>query len=804
MLLHHLKVALRHVRRQKGYAALNVGGLALGLACAFLITLYVRHELAYDRHHANAERIYRITSEVQLAGEYTHYVRASPVVAAALQAADPAVEATVRLQEADAVVKAGTRRFFRERTFYADASFFRVFTAPFVSGSAATALTAPGQAVLTQRAARRYFGAADPVGGTIYLGSWEAPVEVVGVIEDAPEASHLHYDVLVSMANLLPIEPSGPEAWVTGVNQLTYVLLRPGARPEALEARAASLVERTIGSLVRQFKAQYVLHLQPLTSIHLHSNLMEEAEPGGDVLYVYVFGTVALIVLLIACINFTNLATARALNRAREVGLRKALGAGRGELIRQFLAESFALTLAAFVLAAGLAWALLPVFNDLTGRSLTFAGTLGAFGLLAAGVPVVALLAGAYPAFVLSSYVPVETLRGGSRSGPGGLALRRVLVVTQFALSVVLVAGSFVVQRQLAFTRAQRLGFDTARVVVLPLEPDEGVRAQEAAFKAAVLASPSVEAATLTDNYPAGPNENNSPFVPGGKPDEASALLWVYDSDFDLVRTLGLGLAWGRALDARRGTDSTAFLLNEAAVRVLGMAAEEGAEVVELLGGPGGTTRLAHPVVGVVRDFHTQSFRHAIRPVVIRLGSTPGFQYNYLLVRVRPGGLEPALAHLKTTWARFSNGTPFNPSFLDAEFDALYRNERQLGKAFGYFTVLATLIACLGLLGLSAHATERRRKEIGVRKVLGASVPGLVGLLARDFARPVGLAVVLAAPVAYFAAERWLGSFAYRTPLGPGPFVLAGALALAVALVTVSLHTVRAATADPVRALRSE
>ncbi|HLA64138.1 MAG TPA: ABC transporter permease, partial [Rhodothermales bacterium] len=509
MLKNYLLVALRTTRRQRGYAAINVFGLALGLACAFLITLYVRHELSYDRQSANADRVYRLTSEVFISGEHTHYARTASGVGGALQAADPTVEATARLWHADPVVEADEEKFYGERFYYADPLFFHVFATPFLAGSPTRALTAPWQVVLTETTARRYFGEADPMGRAVRIGAYETPFQVVGVIADVPEAAHVHYDVLASMANWLPEESPGPDAWVSNMDYLAYVLLRPGARPEGPEATAAGLVEENVGGLLTQLGATYQLHLQPLASIHLHSALSSEAEPTGDVLYVWVFASVALIVLLIACINFTNLATARAMDRAKEVGMRKALGAGRVQLVRQFLAESVVLTLFALVLAVALVALLLPVFNDLTGRHLTLDGTLGAFALMALLAPAVGLLAGAYPAFVLSGYRPAETLRGRFRSGRSGLVLRRALVVTQFALSVILVTGAFVVQDQLAYARTQRLGFDREQVVVLPLRPDEGIRQQEAAFKAAVLGSSHVVSATLTDNYPSGVSEPN-------------------------------------------------------------------------------------------------------------------------------------------------------------------------------------------------------------------------------------------------------------------------------------------------------
>ena len=802
MIRNYLVVGFRAFRRQRLFGFINVFGLAVGLACALLIALYVRHEWAYDRHHPDADRLYRLTSEIKLAGEQMDLAVSAAAVGLALQEADAGVEAVARLLPADPIVRVGTETFLQERTFYADPAFFDVFSLAFVEGSAAQALTAPGQAVLTESTARRYFGEASAMGQTVKLGPQGEPFEVVGVVPDVPEATHLRYSVLASMRNVLPEEPQGPEAWISNVNYLTYLRVRPGTDPSALDARMAALIEAQVGEMMRQFNAVYRVRLQPVTAIHLGPALANEPAPGGSRLYVYVFLSVALIVLLIASINFTNLATARALDRAREVGLRKALGAERRQVGRQFLAESFVVTLLAAALAVGIAWLLLPAFNSLTGRALTPVDTLGTVGWLLLGVPLVALVAGAYPAFVLSAFRPAETLRGRFRSSRSGLVLRRGLVVTQFTLSVVLVAGSFVVQRQLAYARTQGLGFNREQVVILPLRPDEGIRAQEHAFKAAVLESSAIVSATLTDQYPSGGNESNSLYLPAGKPDDAGVSLKIYTADFDLLETLGLEVTDGRALDAALPTDSSAFLVNETAARLLGFSQVEGAQLVEIEDGPDGP-RVLHPVAGFVRDFHFDSFHHAIRPLLFRVGE-PGFRYDYLLARVQPGQMDAALTHLEKAWGRFSSGTPMDARFLDQQFEALYQSDRQLGRAFGYFTMLAILIACLGLLGLSAYATEQRRKEIGVRKVLGAGVPGLVALLARDFARPVALAVVLGAPLAYFAAARWLESFAYQAPLTAVPFVLAGVLALTVALVTVGLYTLRAARANPVETLRAE
>ncbi len=804
MLSSYFKTALRAFYRQKGYTAINVIGLAVGLACAFLITLYVQHETAYDRHYPKADRIYRVTTEVGMPDELTHFARASPIVSTVLGESDPDVEHVTRLNEADPVIHIGEEVFIGERFFYTDDTFFDVFGVEFVAGGT---LTAPDQVVLTESTAQRYFGDGEAVGQIVRLGERETEAEVVGVVLDVPEASHLQYDVLGRRNLYESEERTGAQAWLSNISYATYLRLRPEAQPEAVEHRLAARAETDAGDALEQFGASMAIQLQPVTNIHLHSRLTGELGVNGDILYVIVFGIVALVVLLIASINFINLATARALDRAREVGVRKALGAERRQLIGQFLAETALLSGLALLIAIILGGLLLPVFNNLTGLEIGLADTLSALGALGLVTPLVTLLAGAYPAYVLSGYDPSRVLRGRFSRSSSGLALRRGLVITQFALSVILVTGALVLQEQLRYAHQEKLGFDREQVVVLPLRPDAGIRAQQRSFKAAVLQSSNIAHATLTDQYPAGRGSSDNVYVPAGRSSEEAIHVQLYLSDFNLLPTLGMEIAEGRGFDPTLPTDSAAFLINETAARMAGFANVDEAAFDEVSLNPGPSSEAVierNDVVGIVKDFHLESFRNPILPLVIRLPEDPDFPYDYLLARVRPGTLEVGLADLEQAWNQFSSGTPFSPSFLDSEFETLYRQEAQMAQAFGYFTALAILIACLGLLGLSAFAAQQRRKEIGVRKVLGASVRQIVGLLAWDFARPVLVAVVIAAPVAYLAAERWLSTFAYRIDLGLTPFLIAGVVALTVALVTVSTQTLRAATADPVHALRSE
>ena len=797
MLKNYLVVALRSLRKHRLYAFINVAGLAVGLACCLLIARYVQHERAYDRHHAHADRIYRLTSETGVAGTRSHFAAAAPPMAAVFQAEFPEVERAVRiLAEEAATVQVGQNRFEERRLYYADPTLFDVFTVPLLAGDPRTALSAPNQVVLTRSTARRYFGNASPLGRSILVDG-DVPYQVTGVAEDVPITAHFHYDLIASMASLGLDESTAPDAWVSDIGYATYLLLRPGTDVDVLTRKAAALVEATIGEMMRNFDATYVLHLQPLLDLHLHSQKEGELEPTGDAMYVTVLSLVAAFILLLAGINFVNLTTARSADRAREGGMRKALGAHRRQLVGQFLAETMLLAGLAVALAVVLAAVALPAFSALAGRTLTlWDGTL-VLALVGALV-LVGLVGGAYPAFYLSAFQPARTLRGGAGPGERGVALRRGLVVLQFTVSVALIVGTLVVEQQLRFARSERLGFAQEHVLVLPAEADPRIAARQDAFKAAVLTSPAVVSASLSEVYP-GSTTGNAVLVPAGRPDVESVHFWIYQADFDLLNTLGMELVSGRGFDPALPTDSGAVLINETAARQLGWTEPDDHALVGLAE-PGPAGRVTMPVIGIVRDFHFESFRQPIRPVVFRAHAL----YDHLLVRVQAGRLDQALADLEATWATFAPGTPFAYRFLDTEFGALYRADQQFGRAFRYFAGLAVFIACLGLFGLAAYTAERRTKEIGVRKVLGASAAGIVALLSRDFARLVLVAVLIAAPTAYFAMDRWLAGFAYRVELAPDVFIAAGAIALGVALLTVSAHALRAAYADPVKALRCE
>lgn len=809
MLRHYFTVTLRMLRRERGYVVLNVLGLAIGLACCMVLLRWVQEERAYDRFHPNADRIVRIAEDRVAEGVATERAT-TPSPLAEVLTEIPAVEHAVRLFPASELLRAGPDRAFQEDgLIYADSAFFQVFDGfELVRGDPANVLAAPMSVVLTESAAARYFGDTDPVGRTLSMrgsrGSYD--FTVTGLAADVPATSHLQFEVVASFASLDTVMPWYKNWWHPPM--YTYALLHNGAGAATL---GAELTERVLSGDHghRYDDAPPVFPAQPLTSIHLHSQRGAELGPNGSAAAVTLFTLVALGILLIACINFMNLATARATRRAKEVGVRKAVGALRAQLVRQFLAESLSLTLVAAALATLLAALALPLLNDLAGRSLGLdfgPGWLLGIGALVLGT---GLLAGSYPALVLSRFRPAHVLKGAWSGGRSHAArLRGGLTVVQFALSVVLLIGALVVDRQLDLLREERLGFDKEFVAVIPLRDQDDTQ-DHSALKAAWESIAGVQSVAASSGLP-GMADGFSTFLvtpEAARYDSLQMMTLTVDPDF--ARTLGLEFIAGRDFDADRPGDAAgAFVLNEAAARELGWAEETGAAAAvgerltlhywldREIPKPGG-------VIGVVRDFQYHGLREAPEPAVLHL--LPGTYYNdYLAARLTPGDAAPTLAAMERAWTEFNPERPFEVRFLDEQFDALYRSEAQLGTLANVFTALAIFTACLGLFGLAASAAEQRRKEVGVRKVLGASAGQIAARLSGDFLKPVALAVAVAAPVAYLTLDRWLDGYAERIALGPDLFLLAGGAALAVALVTVSVQALRAASTNPVQALRHE
>ncbi len=797
MLKNYFKIALRNLKRQKGYTFINVAGLAVGMACCLLILLFVRDELSYDRHHENADRIFRLTIAYD---QGSHWAPIGPPVGPAFMAQMPEVEQIARFfpSESAVVLRYEDRQFEEPNFVYADSTVFEVFTLPLVRGDPQTALAAPNTLVLSEQLARKYFGDDDPMGRTLTVPGWQE-LTVSGVMQDVPPTTHLPLDLMVSMQTFYNNAGDWVNTARTWAGFHTYVVLHEPGQIEAVVQKSPAFITDFFEDRF-EVPAEEVMQfvLQPLPDIHLYSHLEKEYRANSDVIYVYVFSVIALFVLLIACINFINLATARAAGRMREVGVRKTLGAHRFQLVKQFLGESALMAGLALVLASVLIVLWLPVLNDLTGKTLALADLQNTRLILSLIVITIltGLISGAYPAFVISGFRPTQALRGqtiGKTSQP--VVLRKGLVVFQFAISIFLIIGTAVVLSQLTYFRTKQLGFDKERIVHVRLggELAEAVENNLETFRQELLRNPAILNVSLAAEVPGVRYSLEGMTVDGQQDDARTMMRIAWGVDHDYLETLGIELAAGRDFSREAPADTNAWIINEAAVERLGLDDPVGR--VMRWGDYAG------PIVGVAKNFHFASLHHEIEPLVIPL--RPGIG-GMLLARLQAGQMAEALPFLEKALDRLVPGQLFRYSFVADDFDLLYREEDKLRDVFGYFSAIAIFIACLGLFGLAAFTAEQRTKEIGVRKVLGASVSGIVLLLSTAFTKLVVVAFVVAAPLAYFAMDRWLQDFAYRIDISWQIFLMAGLTALGIALLTVSYQSIRAALANPVEALRYE
>ena len=807
MLRNYLTIALRTLRRNAGYTAINLIGLAVGLAACLLIGLYVRHELSYDTFHEKSDRIYRVVQHAQRGEEsrsrLIHSARLAPAVDANLPSVEQAVRISQRWGE-EILVKRGEHTFYEGNFYLADSTFLDVFGFSLRRGNPETALTEPFSVVLTERMAEKYFGKTNPIGKTIRAEGYGQMHEltVTGVAENPPSTTHLPFDFLVSFNTLrqtMP-DPEDSDSW-RHIAHYTYLLLEEEAQPAALERTLPKFVFRQQGRSLEELEEKggsLSYELQPITDIHLHSHYDRELTANSDIRYVYLFVTLALLILGLACINYVNLATAQATRRAREVGVRKTVGAHRRQLVRQYLGESALLCAVALVGALVLARLALPVFNDLVGVQLGahFFGPTTLLLVLGLGF-VVAVGAGAYPAFYLSAFQPVEVIEGQIGTGSGRTPLRKGLVVLQFAVAVGLIAGTLLIRQQLQHMQTKELGLNEERVVVVHAR--DAMHQNYQAFGQELLQQASIEGVTASSvSLPTTRNLESSLIPEGVDPEqwqvENSPPMNRLQVGSDFEEVMEIPLLAGRGLSrAADSADVTPVLINETAVQALGW--EE----------PVGKTfqccfRPTPRVVGVVEDFHYQTLRQQIQPVVIMENT---YSPSHVLVRVQAGALSGALDAIRAQWQQVSDA-PFEYSFLDQRFEQVYRAERRTARSFTIFAGLAIFIACLGLLGLAAYAAKQREKEIGIRKTLGATATNIVALLSKEFLLLVGIACVIAAPVAYVGMERWLRDFAYRVDVSPWLFVGASVLAALIAFLTISYQALRAARTDPAMTLRDE
>jgi putative ABC transport system permease protein len=789
MLKNYLKIAIRNLRRHKIISFINVIGLAIGIACAALILLYVRHELSYDRYHEKKDRIYRLVSKVQGAS-YEAVAKVPGPWSIAAKKDFPEIEQIARFVFFNEIlVSRGEKRFYESNGWFADSTVFDVFSFALLQGNPKTALTQPNAIVVTEAFAQKYFGKENALGQTLTFDN-QNQYQVTGVMANVPANSHFTFDFLVAMASYANPRRDNWQ-WL---QFYTYVLLKEGASPQTIAAKFPALLRQNVEANIA---ANYTPYLQPLADIHLRSHLFREMQANSDIAYIYIFSAVGGFILLIACINFMNLTTARAATRAKEVGVRKVTGADRRQLVKQFLGESILISGLALLLALVCIDALLPAFNALTSRQLTvdyFQDYFLVIGLLGITL-LVGMLAGSYPAFVLSSFMPVNVLKG-KLPGSSRTWLRKGLVVVQFAISAFLIIATGIVYNQLEYMQNKKLGFNEEQLVTFPIR-DAAMQQKYEVVKQAFAQHPNVVSVSVSANLPGG-GDYGIPYEPEGIPEDRIPPMRILVVDHDFIQAFQMELAAGRSFSREYPTDATsAFMINEEAAKQLGWSDLSGKMIAMR-----NIQRAKAPVIGVLKDFHFRSMREKIGPIMFLI-QTPDW-FNVFSVRLRPENISETLAFLERKWAEFDPNHPFTYTFFDESFAQLHQAEQRIGTLLRYVSILAILIAGLGLFGLATFTAEQRTKEIGVRKVLGASVSSVTLLLSRDFTKLVLIGFIVAAPLAYYAMQRWLQEFAYRTEIGAGVFLLSGLLALVIAWLTVSYQSIKAALANPVESLRYE
>jgi len=815
MFFNYFKIALRSILRHKVCSIINIFGLAVGMACTILILMWVQYEFSFDRYHENADRIYRLASNWDAGKWQGLYATSNHAVGPTMQKYYPEVAKACRFRPiwSGAVIQYKNKKFREEGIFYTDNSVFDIFTFPMIKGDPKSALATAHSAVITEDIAQKYFGHENPVGKAIKMTfqDWdvfgnthvatnaEFDATVTGVIKNVPRNSHFTFNMLLSFETLYHYNKKQRGRWWGDLINYTYLLLRESSNPEKLEEKFPELIDKHLGNDLKAAKGKIEYFLEPLKRIHLYSNVKWDIARYGSIAYVYTFSAIALVILLIACINFMNLSTARAANRSREVGVRKAVGARRGNLINQFFGESFLFSFISLLIALSLVEIFLPIFRSLSGSEFTFNNLIGSqlFPALIGLVLFVGLIAGSYPALFLSAFQPVRIFTGRLKSGSANSHLRTVLVVTQFAISIGLIAGTVIIFYQLNYMRHKNLGFNKEHIVVLRIL-DDTVRQSIDTVKEELLSHSGITGITVS-SVPPGYGARTNLFLPEGFSLNQIQMMSSISADPDFVPTIGLEIVAGRNFSPEIKTDrSTSILINQTAARQFGWDDPIGKSIREL-----NNWNTTKTVIGVVRDFHAESLHHKIAPLLIE--SEPS-RYRFILIKIRPENLPATLSFLEEKWKEMDPTETFDYWFLDESesFSWQYQAEQRLSQIFSCFALLAIFIACLGLFGMSSFTTEQRTKEVGIRKAMGATISSIILLLLKEFVKWILLANIIAWPIAYFAMNRWLQNFAYRINIGLSAFILAGLIVLVIALLTVSYQAIKAARANPVDALRYE
>jgi ABC-type antimicrobial peptide transport system permease subunit len=786
MFKNYFIVAIRNITRHKVYSLINIFGLAVGMATCILILLWVEDELSFDRYHHNSEHLYRVVEYQYYSGSDPFPVAVTPgPLAATLKAEYPEVLNACRLNGAPRMLlKYDNQSFYESGLILADPEIFDMFDFRFIMGNPETALADLKNIVLTRTLAKKYFGTEDPIGKVITIEE-ALDFTVAGVVDDAPHNSHIQYSCIVPF-EFLRIFGRNPESWDNN-SYYTYVLLNPQTDPVSLGLKIEDEIERhNEGSVTK-------LALQPLSEIHLHSDFVADWEGHGNIIYVRIFSIIALFVLLVACINFMNLTTARSVSRARETGIRKVLGAYRNQLIRQHFTESIALVLLSLLIAIILVVLLLPTFNHFTGKSLnlyvlSFKILLGIGGIAI----ITGLLAGSYPALYLSSFRPVKVLQGTLLSGKRAAGFRKLLVVIQFALSVGLIIATLTISRQLNYIQHKNLGFNRNQVIYFRIP--RSTQQQYYSMKNELSVCKGVNSVSRCSELPTHIRSSTSGFSWEGKNPDETVLFHILSSDFNLDQVLELELAEGRFFDALYPSDSSnGVVVNERAAAIIGRE--------NIIGKSMNIYGTECHIIGVVKDFHFKPMQKEIEPLVFPF--IPSWQ-ELAVIRIETEAIPETIREIRSVWEKFNPNHPLEYSFLDESFNQLYRAEMQMSSLFRAFSILAVFISCLGLFGLSAFMVEKRMKEIGVRKVFGASVSNIILLLTSSFTRWVLLANLFAWPVAYFAMHHWLANYAYRAEFGISLFLLAGGLSILVAVFTVAFQSLKAALSNPIDTIKYE
>ncbi|OQP65607.1 ABC transporter permease [Niastella populi] len=792
MLKNYFKIAFRNLWRHRVFSFINIMGLTVGMTACLLIFLYVRFELSYDRFHPKADRVYRVVADIKTPTETLPSQGPAWAVPGHIKFDFPEVEAFTRVAPENLLFRKGDIKFNEANSIWADSAFFQIFGFKLLKGDPRTALKEPFSVVMSASTAKKYFGKADPMGQTILITSEGSPATITGIMQDMPENTQVKGDVLVSMTTITTQYAKGIDDQWSNYSPWAYILLKPGTDAKTLEKKFPAFLEKWSGKEMKELQMFVTLKLEKLKEVYLYSS---RGDSLGSIRNVYIFSIIALFILIIACINFINLTTARASERAKEVGIRKVAGAVRPQLARQFLGESIVICFIAFLLTLGLSALLLPSFNQLAGKTISTGifhdGPLVAL-LLGTGI-VIGLLAGIYPAFVLSSFKPIEVLKGRFATGNKGNILRKGLVISQFAISTALIIGTIIVYTQMSYMRNRELGFNKDQVLVVETKSEK----KRGALQEAISRLPNIKTSALSASVPGSGHPGAYSEVENVKGDLQITNLDLYFVDFDYIPLYNFKMAAGRAFSREYKTDSgQAMILNEAAVRMLGYHSPDQAigKKFKQWGHEG-------RIIGVIQDFHYKSLQTPIKPLSIRMNWD---NTTLLSVKVNAANIQKTIASIEKEFKTIIPNRPFSYYFLDEFFDRQYRNEERFGRLFLNFAVLAIFISCLGLLGLASYATMQRTREIGIRKVMGASVSNIINLLSKDFLKLVIISFFIAAPVAWYFMHKWLADFAYRTSISWWIFAMAGVLAILIAVVTISVQAFRAAVANPVKSLRTE